>query len=169
MTPYGSIAVGPLGRRLLPIEKLLIHAFPVDEMIFPSTVTERDIESLGGNTMHLKCVGLAMMMASALIDWDLPQSKLGKKFVGSITTSAKSTRPTGSRQASSSQNLRKRKAAPASSSSLSSSIGTEAKPPVQKRRRVLRKPAKAIRTVRAVPSASAKFKSQARGSRRRGA
>ena len=67
-------------RQLVSVEKLLVHGFPVQEMVFPEKVTDVHIESLGGNTMHLKCVGLAMLMASALVDWGLPQSQLGRRF-----------------------------------------------------------------------------------------
>ena len=78
------------------MEKLLAHGFPVQEMVFPEKVTDAHIESLGGNTMHLKCVGLAMLMASALVDWSLPQSQLGRRFAQSQAARRPRSAPKGS-------------------------------------------------------------------------
>ena len=66
VTPQGKIAIGVLQRQLVSVEKLLVHGFPVQEMVFPEKVTDAHIESLGGNTMHLKCVGLAMLMLALI-------------------------------------------------------------------------------------------------------
>jgi len=87
ITPNSNIVVTSLGRQLVPMEKLLLHGFPVHCMRFPPTVSDRDIESLGGNTMHLACVGAAILLASALVDWTLPQARLGSKPPGAAPSS----------------------------------------------------------------------------------
>ena len=37
---------------------------------------------MGGNTMHLKSVGLAMLIGFGLVNWSLPAARVGAKPVG---------------------------------------------------------------------------------------
>lgn len=75
ITPGSHIASSVLGRALVPVDKLLLHAFPVHRMRFPASLTDDQISSLGGNTMHLVSVGTAMLIAIALVDWSVPGAR----------------------------------------------------------------------------------------------
>lgn len=75
ITPGSNIVASDLGRALVPVDKLLLHAFPVHKMIFPESLTNEQVSSLGGNTMHLASVGLAMLLAVAMVDWSAPGSR----------------------------------------------------------------------------------------------
>lgn len=77
ITPNGQILVAELRREMLPIEKLLLHGIPIHRARFPSELTDRNIASLGGNTMHVQCVGVALLCGMSLIKWDLPAVKMG--------------------------------------------------------------------------------------------
>jgi hypothetical protein len=44
-------------------------------MRFPASLTDDQISSLGGNTMHLVSVGTAMLIAIALVDWSVPGAR----------------------------------------------------------------------------------------------
>ena len=79
ITPHGDIVVSCLGRRLVPLEKLLVHGFPVHKMVFPDGITDAMMEELGGNTMHLMCVGAALLIATSIVDWSHPAAALGKR------------------------------------------------------------------------------------------
>ena len=46
---------------------------PVHELEWPPDLSHADIEDLAGNTMHLKAVGLAMLIALSMVKWG-PQS-----------------------------------------------------------------------------------------------
>lgn len=86
LTPNGMVAVGGRGvnRVITPREKLAVHLFPVHKMNIPKDFPEEQLGKLGGNTMHLKSVGLALKIGLALIDFSLPSAskdaldKLGK-------------------------------------------------------------------------------------------
>ena len=69
ITPGSILASAQLGRTVIPIEKLMLHAFPIHRMVFPKDVTDADLESLGGNTMHVMCVGVAIAMVLRMVDW----------------------------------------------------------------------------------------------------
>ena len=84
ITPGGVIAVKTLGRIMVPIEKLLAHNFPVHKMRMSRNVTDKDLESLGGNTMHLASVGLALLIGMAGVDWSASAAKVGQKPVGDV-------------------------------------------------------------------------------------
>lgn len=60
VTPRGRIVVGELGRLMVPIEKLLVHLFPVHTLQFPRCLTDADLADLGGNTMHLMAAGASV-------------------------------------------------------------------------------------------------------------
>ena len=84
ITPGGVIAVKALGRIMVPLEKLVAHNFPVHKMRMPRNVTDKDLESLGGNTMHLASVGLALLIGAAGVDWSSSAAKAGQKLVGDV-------------------------------------------------------------------------------------
>jgi hypothetical protein len=69
VTPGSVICVRACGRVLSGLEKLLIHGFPVHRMNIPASISDSTLGDLGGNTMHLKCVGLAIMIAIGLTRW----------------------------------------------------------------------------------------------------
>jgi hypothetical protein len=70
ITPNGQILVAERRREMLPIEKLLLHGIPIHRARFPAGLTDRNIASLGGNTMHVQCVGVALLCGMSLIKWD---------------------------------------------------------------------------------------------------
>jgi hypothetical protein len=84
------MASSELGRTIIPIEKLMLHAFPVHRMVIPKEITDKDMESLGGNTMHVMCVGVAMSMVLKLVDWDKVRQLGGRTETrsGSFTVNA---------------------------------------------------------------------------------
>ena len=57
------------GRPVAPIEKLILHGFPVHRMRIPASIDDVALAQLGGNTMHLKSVGLAVLLGVGLVDW----------------------------------------------------------------------------------------------------
>ena len=59
------------------IEKLLLHCLPVHTMSFEG-ITDAELEDMGGNMMHLQTVGVAMLVAIALVDWAQPGSRCGR-------------------------------------------------------------------------------------------
>jgi hypothetical protein len=65
VTPGGQICIQSLGRCVLPVEKLLCHAFPLHTLNLED-LSPTELASLGGNTMHVQCVGAAIAMAVAL-------------------------------------------------------------------------------------------------------
>jgi site-specific DNA-cytosine methylase len=77
LTPNGIAIVQRLGRPIAPIEKLLLHGFPIDLMGIPADTKNSVLSRLGGNTMHLKAVSLAMLAAIALVDWGDRASGVG--------------------------------------------------------------------------------------------
>ena len=72
ITPRGVCAVGVLRRPVVPCEKLLLHGFPLHRMRLPQGISDADLASMGGNTMHLHCVGLALLMGISLLRDPLP-------------------------------------------------------------------------------------------------
>ncbi len=80
--PGSKIIVAKVGRMMLPIEKLLVHLFPVHEMHIPASLGGGDIARLGGNTMHLKAVGLALLIGSSCIDWSKAEARPGARPAG---------------------------------------------------------------------------------------
>ena len=69
LTPHGLVVVGRAARIIMPIEKLMLHGFPVHRMSIPASTLDSVLASLGGNTMHVKSVGLALLIGIGLIDW----------------------------------------------------------------------------------------------------
>ena len=65
VTPGSNLCVRSIGRTLLPVEKLLLHGFPVHRLNLEG-LSDSVVSSLGGNTMHVKCVAAALAMALAL-------------------------------------------------------------------------------------------------------
>ena len=74
ITPRGIVCVGQLGRAMLGAEKLLAHLFPVHQMRIPRTISDTQLGLMGGNTMHLMSVGLAMLMGVSLLKSPFPRA-----------------------------------------------------------------------------------------------
>lgn len=74
ITPGSVLAVRKAGRTVSPLEKIMLHGFPVHRMSFPNHISQKDLEKMGGNTMHLHVVGAAMLMALAMVDWSMPEA-----------------------------------------------------------------------------------------------
>ena len=53
LTPKGIVMVQRAGRPVSPIEKLILHGFPVHRMKIPASIDDVALARLGGNTMHL--------------------------------------------------------------------------------------------------------------------
>ena len=71
--PNSLMCVMAAGRSLSPMETLAIHFFPLHRMKIPTTVKPSSLAKMGGNTMHLKSVGLAMCMGLAMVS--LPRER----------------------------------------------------------------------------------------------
>ena len=69
LTPRGIVMAQRAGRPVSPIEKLILHGFPVHHMKIPASIDDVALARLGGNTMHLKSVGLAVLLGVGLVDW----------------------------------------------------------------------------------------------------
>ena len=76
-TPNSHTVVMELNRHVLPIEKLLIHGFLVHRMAFPAGLSESHLNRLGGNTMHVKCVAAALLLALGSVNWQSSASMAG--------------------------------------------------------------------------------------------
>ena len=76
VTPNAMIHVDGrgVGRVVTPREKLLLHLFPLHKMAVPQDFPEEDLGAMGGNTMHLKAVGLALTIGLALTDFSCTAS-----------------------------------------------------------------------------------------------
>ena len=72
ITPGSIVAVADAGRVICPLEKVMLHGFPVHRMNIPSEVTQKQLESMGGNTMHVQVVAVAIRLVLGLVDWGLP-------------------------------------------------------------------------------------------------
>ena len=72
ITPRGMFFVGAVGRALVPSEKLLLHGFPLHRMQIPREVPDEALGKMGGNTMHLHAVGLALLMGIRLLRDPVP-------------------------------------------------------------------------------------------------
>ena len=72
VTPGGIVCVSSLGRIIIGAEKLLVHGFPLHEMKIPQHIPDRELGRMGGNTMHLMCIGLALSMSSCLLRDEVP-------------------------------------------------------------------------------------------------
>lgn len=70
ITPGSILAAREAGRVISPLEKVLLHGFPVHRMLIPAEITDSQLESMGGNTMHVHVVGAAILMVLALVDWE---------------------------------------------------------------------------------------------------
>ena len=69
VTPGAKLWVVKEQRFVTEVEKLLLNMVPVHLLKWPSGLSDRDIHDLAGNTMHLKAVGLAMLIAMSLVEW----------------------------------------------------------------------------------------------------
>lgn len=75
ITPGGHVLVEDAQRSLVPVEKLLIHALPLHLLKLPSCLSDKDIEKMGGNMMHLQTVAVAMMLALSFVDWSMSAAR----------------------------------------------------------------------------------------------
>ena len=107
ITPNGIMAVKKAGRIMVPVEKLLAHNFPLHKMPVPTDMTDKEVESLGGNTMHLTSVGLALLIGMAGVDWSASAAQVGRQPAGNaprtepaiyINTSAPRSTGSGSKR-----------------------------------------------------------------------
>ena len=69
VTPGAKLRVVKEQRFVTEVEKLLLNMVPVHLLKWPTGLSDRDIRDLAGNTMHLKAVGLAMLIAMSLVEW----------------------------------------------------------------------------------------------------
>ena len=70
MTPKGIVmAQRAGGRPVAPIEQAILNGFRVHRMRVPASIGDVALARLGGNTMHLKSVGLAVLHGIGLVDW----------------------------------------------------------------------------------------------------
>ena len=67
VTPQSILCIQAASRQVSPMDTLAMHFFPVHRMNIPNTIKAKLLRSLGGNTMHLKSVGLAMCMGLAML------------------------------------------------------------------------------------------------------
>lgn len=65
ITPGAVLCVRSVGRVVIPAEKLLLNGFPLDKLRLDG-LSDAAIASLGGNTMHVRCVAAALAIAAAL-------------------------------------------------------------------------------------------------------
>ena len=86
-------------RVLMPIEKLLLHGFPVHRMNIPTSTTNTDLASLGGNTMHVRCVGLALLIGVCLVNWGHRAARPGPEPAGAVLPATTVVGPEGTRDA----------------------------------------------------------------------
>ena len=84
LTPGALVVVERSQRVLMPIEKLLLHGFPVHRMNIPTSTTNTDLASLGGNTMHVRCVGLALLIGVCLVNWGHRSARPGQEPAGAV-------------------------------------------------------------------------------------
>ena len=70
ITPGSHLIVRSIGRAIIPYETLLLHAFPIHRMNFASSLSQKDLAVMGGNAMHVQVVGVAMLLALFLVDWE---------------------------------------------------------------------------------------------------
>ena len=73
-TPGALLVSSRAGRIISPLEKVMIHGFPIHRMVFPSKLTDQELASMGGNTMHVQIVAVAMKFALSLVDWSKPMA-----------------------------------------------------------------------------------------------
>ena len=71
ITPGCILASARHQRVVSPVEKLVLHGFPVHRMKLEGT-TDKQVASMAGNTMHVHIVGVAMLLALGLVNWTLP-------------------------------------------------------------------------------------------------
>ena len=77
ITPQGRFCVGLARRPVLGCEKLLLHGFPLHRMQIPTSISSTSLGLLGGNTMHLHCIGIVLLMGIALLKERLPPYRVG--------------------------------------------------------------------------------------------
>ena len=68
ITPKSVVAVSRLSRSLLGEEKLMVMGFPVHKMYTPPSFPPAALHKLGGNAMHVRCVGAALLIGLCLVD-----------------------------------------------------------------------------------------------------
>ena len=69
VTPGARIWLVKEERFVTAVEKLFLNMVPVHLLKWPAELRDTDIQDLAGNTMHLKAVGLAMLIAMSLVEW----------------------------------------------------------------------------------------------------
>ena len=72
ITPGSKLAMASSRRVLTGLEKIMLHGFPIHQMQF-ADASSKQMETMGGNTMHTHVVGAAILLALGLVDWRLPE------------------------------------------------------------------------------------------------
>lgn len=57
VTPGAKIWISQLNRFMTPLEKVLIHLVPVQDLAWPRSLSDSDLADMGGNTMHAMAAG----------------------------------------------------------------------------------------------------------------
>ena len=78
ITPGSVLAMSKACRVLSPYEKILLHGVPLHRLVVPPKISQKQMEEMGGNTMHVHVVGAAMLFALALVDWQKPAANGAK-------------------------------------------------------------------------------------------
>jgi len=95
LTPNSVTVVERANRIVMPIEKLLLHGFPIHRMSIPTSTGSSVLASLGGNTMHVKSVGLAMLIGISLVNWAHTGAHSGAKADADMPSSPPAAFPLG--------------------------------------------------------------------------
>ena len=69
VTPGSRLIIASRKRALLPVEKLILHGFPVSDMTIPHSVSERDMAQMVGNTMAVHTIAAVQLLGLCLVDW----------------------------------------------------------------------------------------------------
>jgi len=67
VTPNGRVVIAHLKRVLVPLEKLMVHGLLVHRMCRPSGMSGQQLAKLRGNTMDVRCVGVAMLLGMSMV------------------------------------------------------------------------------------------------------
>eukprot|EP00974_Lingulodinium_polyedra_P098102 9510771-Lingulodinium_polyedra.AAC.1 len=62
------VECGGQRRLLTPTEAIHLHGMPLHQLDIPHSLSENALRRLAGNTMHVQCIGTAMLLALSLTD-----------------------------------------------------------------------------------------------------
>ena len=71
LTPAGKFVYRRCGRMavLMPRQHLHLHSFPWTSLTVPATVSDHQLQDLSGNSVHLKVVTVAILLAMSSVDF----------------------------------------------------------------------------------------------------